>query len=281
MSDPTQSLVDRGIIRFSFLPLEELLGKPPLSHHLYSVIWIQKGTGEHNIDFHAHEVKPNMLFFLGPEQIHQLDLKDPGGWVIQFDLDFLCTTGVSDHFLESLDLFLPCGENVPVFIPDQRSKRFLHAAIILEEEYQAEHTWRDESISAALQLFLVEAARIKRATPGHVVPEAQPDPELVRRFRKMVDTHYYRWHKVSEYADHLAVTPNHLKDVVKQSLGKPAKAYIQDRILLEAKRKAHFTTLSQKEIAFDLGFHDPGYFGKFFKNLEGMSFSEFKQRIGK
>jgi AraC-like DNA-binding protein len=40
-------------------------------------------------------------------------------------------------------------------------------------------------------------------------------------------------------------------------------AVTRERTLLEAKRLLHFTDLSVKEIAFELGFGDPAYFTAF------------------
>jgi len=42
---------------------------------------------------------------------------------------------------------------------------------------------------------------------------------------------------------------------------------VQERLLLEAKRRLVFTRGSVEELAFDLGFKDPAYFSRFFKKL--------------
>ena len=49
---------------------------------------------------------------------------------------------------------------------------------------------------------------------------------------------------------------------------------------LEAKRLLHFSTLSVKEIAFQLGFADFGYFGRLFKRHTGITPTEYRQRVG-
>jgi len=59
----------------------------------------------------------------------------------------------------------------------------------------------------------------------------------------------------------------------------PAKDYIQNRLVLEAKRMVVFTRKSGKEIGFELGFDDPSHFSKFFKSNTGQSLQEFKESL--
>ena len=55
-----------------------------------------------------------------------------------------------------------------------------------------------------------------------------------------------------------------LNRAVKQSVGKSAKVYIDDRVILEAKRLLSYGDSSVKEIAYTLGFSDDSNFYKFF-----------------
>ena len=88
-----------------------------------------------------------------------------------------------------------------------------------------------------------------------------------------------KWHQVKDYAELLCVTPNYLNEVIKLSINSSAKDFIQDRIILEAKRMAIFTGKSGKEIGFELGFEDPSHFSKFFKTNAGLSLQDFKESI--
>ena len=48
--------------------------------------------------------------------------------------------------------------------------------------------------------------------------------------------------------------------------------------MLEAKRQAAYSSLTMKEIAYQLGFDDIAHFSKFFKNVSGSSFTDFKKK---
>jgi AraC-like DNA-binding protein len=104
--------------------------------------------------------------------------------------------------------------------------------------------------------------------------------ELAKRFLALLDKQYRQKRMVTEYAEELAVTPNHLNDVVKKVTGFTASHQIQQRIIMEAKRQAVYTDVSMKEIAYMLGFDDVAHFSKFFKTGAGESFSEFKKTVG-
>jgi AraC-like DNA-binding protein len=43
------------------------------------------------------------------------------------------------------------------------------------------------------------------------------------------------------------------------------------RVLLESKRLLYFSSLSVKEIGYELGFEDDSYFVRFFKRLTGLT----------
>jgi AraC-like DNA-binding protein len=45
--------------------------------------------------------------------------------------------------------------------------------------------------------------------------------------------------------------------------------------MIEARRKLQYSSLSVKELAYELGFSDPDYFSRFFKKCTGKSVSAF------
>ena len=130
---------------------------------------------------------------------------------------------------------------------------------------------RFETLGAYLKLFLIECN-----TSCTILPESNPQNievgrTLVRNFKDLVENHFSEWHQVKNYASALNVTPGYLNEVIKTSIGQSAKEYIQNRLVLEARRLSLFTSRSFKEIGFGLGFNDPSHFSKFFKSSTGRS----------
>ena len=68
---------------------------------------------------------------------------------------------------------------------------------------------------------------------------------------------------------------------MKSTIGKTAKEFIIQRIMLEAKRLGLHTNMSTKEIAYSLGYDDPSHFSKLFKKTESLAFSEFRLSLEK
>ena len=78
------------------------------------------------------------------------------------------------------------------------------------------------------------------------------------------------------YADLLSCSPEQLRESCRAWRGKSPQQLLHERQLLEAKRLLLHTSAAVKEIAFDLGFDDPAYFGRFFRRLSGRSPEVFR-----
>jgi AraC family transcriptional activator of pobA len=128
-------------------------------------------------------------------------------------------------------------------------------------------------------LFLIACNTSCTIRPAGNPQNLEVGRTLVRKFKDLVDNHYSEWHQVKDYASGLNVTPGYLNEVIKTSVGQSAKEYIQNRLVLEARRLSLFTSQSFKEIGFGLGFNDPSHFSKFFKSSTGSSLLEFKNKV--
>lgn len=89
--------------------------------------------------------------------------------------------------------------------------------------------------------------------------------ELAHAFRKLVDGHFRENWPVEHYVAALGTTPHLLSKACRQAYGVSVKAFIDERRLLEAKRLLLFTVRSVEDIAYEIGFHDPAYFSRFFR----------------
>ncbi|HEU4903262.1 MAG TPA: helix-turn-helix domain-containing protein, partial [Flavisolibacter sp.] len=82
---------------------------------------------------------------------------------------------------------------------------------------------------------------------------------------------------IEEYADLLFITPNHLSQSIKTASGKNALAFINERIMTEAKSLILYTDFDMAQIAWQLNFSDPANFGKFFKRQAGLTPLAFRR----
>ena len=78
------------------------------------------------------------------------------------------------------------------------------------------------------------------------------------------------------YANHLALTANHLNGICRRLVNKTASGLIHERVVAEAKR--HFTHSAQSvaQVAEALGFGDASYFARYFKKYVGQTPEAFR-----
>lgn len=270
-------------VDFAFRTMEEIherIGNTPdhpHRHDYYTILWANKACGQHFIDYKEHVIQPNYIFFVNPGQVHQvITYGYPSGYVIMFTAEFLHRNAIREEFLTNLGLFSDSAETPPLLVPKESSSRLHEFVINIEDVCHSENPFKMETLSAWLKLFLIECNRVL-PVPGDNNPQKlQSSQVILKNFKKLVETNFSDWHKVGNYADRLALSADYLNNVIKSSIGKTAKEFIQHRISLEAKRLGVHTQLTSKEIAYRLGFEDPSHFSKFFKNIEGKSFSDFR-----
>ena len=250
----------------------------PHRHNYYTVIWPYTATGKHIIDFKEYPIIPHHIFFVSPEQVHQV-ITDPAptGIVILFTPEFLQKNSIKEDFNSNLKLFRDSDETPPLPISDSMK---INLKIFVDAILQAFHSDNDmkyETIGAYLKLFLIECNGHCSLIPETNTQNIEVGRSIVKRFKELVEKHYSNWHQVKDYADALNVSPGYLNEVIKESIDKSAKEYIQNRLILESKRLSLFTDKSIKEIGYHLGFDDPSHFSKFFKSNTGLSFQDFKE----
>jgi len=250
----------------------------PHRHNYYTVIWPLTATGKHIIDFREYPILPHHIFFVSPGQVHQIITNPaPTGYVILFTSEFLEKNSIRNDFISNLRLFHKSDETPPLVLSDHLVSTLQPFAGQMLSAFHNQDDLYFETIGAYLKLFLIECSRNYSSDTN--TQNLEVGKTIVKHFKDIVEKHFAKWHQVREYAEALSVTPNYLNEVIKSAVNISAKDYIQDRIILEAKRMVIFTGKSGKEIGFDLGFEDPSHFSKFFKTNTGQSLQSFKDRI--
>jgi AraC-like DNA-binding protein len=249
----------------------------PHTHNYYTVIWPVNATGKHIIDFKEYPILPDHIFFVSPGQVHQIiSNRKPVGYVILFSPEFLEKNSIRNEFIADLKLFQKSDETPPLPVSDKMASTL---KIFAEQMLTAFHSHNDmflETIGAYLKLFLIECNGHCSLNPGTNLQNIEVSKVLVKNFKALVEKNFNKRHQVKYYAESLNITPNYLNEVIKAALNIPAKDFLQNRLILEAKRMVVFTSKSAKEIGFELGFEDPSHFSKFFRSNTGQSLQEFK-----
>jgi cysteinyl-tRNA synthetase len=103
--------------------------------------------------------------------------------------------------------------------------------------------------------------------------------EYFNHFRLAVEQNFSKTRDAKVYASELSISYKHLNEVCKQVVKVTAKSFINNYVILEAKRMLVSTSLSVKEIAFAIGFSEPTNFLKYFKKHTSLTPVEFRNTL--
>lgn len=248
----------------------------PHRHNHIEIIWLRSGNGCLEIDLKKYRMDGNMLYCIVPGQLHQLELDESvDGYLISFpdrminggndDFELLYRSGLFHLLMNSPGMRMEPEVAAEI---DEIIKR-------LHKELSNGYLLRREIIKRYTSIFLIYLAR--QFDGALQVSVQTKNVRLVKNFISLVEKKYMTSKLVKEYASELAVTPNYLNEIVKRISGYSAGYHIRQRVVLEARRKAAYSDVSMKEIAYHLGFDDIAHFSKFFKTVYGKNFTEFKK----
>ncbi|MCB0803757.1 MAG: AraC family transcriptional regulator, partial [Flavobacteriales bacterium] len=212
-----------------------------------------------------------------PGQVHQvIESEKSFGYAMTFSNQFLIENYIPISFIESLNLFHNYGQSPPLLPNKAQFDKIEDFAQHIFMLFNSDANMKSLSIGSFLKLLLIECNNICSINPIELDVDTTGD-NLIRSFKNAVNNNYKKEHSATFYANELFISPDHLNRTFKARIGKTAKEYIQARIITEAKRLLYFTELSNKEIAYELGFNEPANFSAFFKKNTQLSPSEFKK----
>jgi AraC family transcriptional activator of pobA len=244
---------------------------PPHKHDFFLFFLIEKGSGYHRIDFTNYPVNDKQLHILNPGQVHdwELDQRTRGYQLMIGKNEFEEMGGIL-YFLS-----LHQAKSPILQLQDEEFRVFQHEFLQILNE--SKFPKPDKGIvhfrcNIIIKMIIRE---IEKITTEHHRPLI---PELLMKYLSLIDEFYKKEKSMAFYADKLNITPNYLNIICKKHLGKTAYSLIKSRLSLEAKRLLSISSITVKELAFELGFQDPVNFSKFFREETGASPSDFRSK---
>jgi AraC family transcriptional activator of pobA len=242
----------------------------------FKIVWITAGSGTCEVDLEKMELTPNLVYCITPGQLHHFKANDDvKGYVLSFCPDFLLIPDDTASLIFHANSLQKSAYTRVIKVNEEMKKEMMDMLQKMLREYDNFFLLRSEILRGLLKIFLIYLTRQYEPSTTNVVKPKTID--LVNKFFAIVEKKYMTHKLVSVYAEELCITPNHLNEIVKKASGFPASHHIRQRVLLEAKRQAAYSGASMKEIAYNLGFEDISHFSKFFKNLSGLNFTNYKK----
>ena len=137
--------------------------------------------------------------------------------------------------------------------------------------------------------ILLEMLSIMRRNSEQMAEEVQHEDinsslhkkRIVDDFMRLVEESDGRIRRVDEFASQLNVTPKYLSTILKEVMNRRPSTYIQLYTLKAIERRLRFTEMTMQEIAIDLNFPNPSFFGKYCKEHLGMTPLEYRMKYHK
>jgi len=238
------------------------------------LIWFGNGIHKFKIDAVEYEFKENDIVFL--TEFHKIEAQELGEvMLLRFNRAFFCIIG-HDSEVGCKGLLFFGASQVPVIrLSEVDTNRFNLLWNAFLSELETEDVLQLEMLQMMLKRVIILCTRLYKEQADFSKIDA-PSSDLVRDFNFLVEMHFREKHAVKEYAELLFKSPKTLSNLFAKLSDKTPLQYIQDRILLEARRSLAYTDKPVKEIAYELGYDDVQSFSRFFRSQEGKSPTEFR-----
>ncbi|GAB3224665.1 helix-turn-helix domain-containing protein [Spirosoma arcticum] len=250
----------------------------PLSPHrktVFDFIYLTKGHSVRSKGLDNYEFGANCFFFLPAYQItaHEWMSEDAEGFFCHFDAQIIQKHFSKHDFANEFSFLQFIGDPVvrtnADFLPIIRP-----AFQKLESEYEQNHPFKLDLVSFCLLAMFTE---LKRFTQLQTKVQENSALRITRQYKDALSQYIYQKQSVTDYANLLAVSPNHLNKCVKSATGKSAQDLLNDMILLEAKVLLRQSDFPISEIAQRITGQNPSDFTRFFRAKTGFTPKEYKK----
>lgn len=250
------------------------LGAHRDDHYIFFVL--EKGYGLIMVDFHEIEIQAPALYYILPTQVHnRMSNELADGWFIAVDTS-LVPRECRNVFEGKLLL------QSPFLCSDVQLRQFRDLLCLLREkqEEEAEKPFYVPVVNGLLQSFIgMFTGCYSDFRVGDIKQSGLAT--LASEFKKLLVSHLRTIKSPSAYASKLNVSESYLNEALKKTTGFPVSYWIQQELMMEAKRLLYYSQLNVKEIAHNLGYEDHSYFSRFFRKVVGIPALTFREQYRK
>lgn len=267
--------------------LTEVPFKSPTYRSAYfSFVFVKKGSGFYNIDEHRFPYESQTLYFTNPGHIKSYEVNELGdAYMITFTENFLRENVHPDIYHEFP--FLLAEIAPPKKLTDKEYATFEVLYKQLFEEFQHDSIYKNRVLGSLFAVILLKVKELFWASYDPLI-EGNRDSQIVKSFKQLLEKAFSKMGspnpankrpQVKDFADELNLHPNYLNSVIRSKTGKTINDWLTDRTLTTAKSLLKNTSLSSKEITYQLGFSEPTHFNRFFKKHAKATPKEFRKGL--
>jgi len=269
---------------FDLVNLGNILKRKPKNHSQFEhhkisfflIVIITHQKGQHSINYKDYTYKKGTVFTLRKNNIHKFYKTNAKGKFLIFTEDFVIRYSDKVETLKLFQLFNEMLGSPKLQLNDSDFVEIESLIHQIEKEYLAINDKHSiEIIRSLMQVLIHKLFRIKSKRNDNLGGKKYHLKFIA--LQELVEKECFESKKVSYYANKMGVTSKTLNNITQSIIGKPAKSFIDEIVILQIKRLLVNSDLSFTEIAYQAGFDDPTNFFKYFRKNTGYSPKQFKE----
>lgn len=255
----------------------------PNRREFYKILFITKGVGVFTLGVNTYYIdEPTILFIHPNEIISWKNLADESaGHFCLFKKRFMDEHPMLKVVMDKHNLFTDTAKSVirlPANTVESIDKLFLQ----MHEEEVVGSALAEDALQAYMQLIMVASAKVDvHPRPDTITDEFRHVYGFFQLLEKETSGINYsnpiRIRTAKEFADNLAVHPNHLNALLKKHTGQNVSTHIKNRLLEESKVLLLQTDWTLQNIGYSIGFAEQPNFSQFFKKNIGITPAAFRR----
>ena len=228
------------------------------------------GGGEQQVDYDIFELKANDILFIREGHLNAIKSINPStdGYFIYIDNVFLSRVFPNKTVLNRFSF------NPKHSISKVEMEWLCQCCDLMVQQKN------NNPSSTEIELSLLKAIVLKL---GETWPPASSKPdrqsEITMLFKELLYENFMHRRDINYYADSLAVSENYLNRCVNHVTNKPPKQHINELLINHSKVLLQDFSKDISQVAFELNFSDPSYFGRLFKQLTKLTPSEYRNVV--
>jgi AraC family transcriptional activator of pobA len=233
---------------------------------LLQVIILRRGWAELRVDGHTARHAGPVILSVPPGVVHayRFDPAVEGDVISLGEALFLAP---ADR--EIVALAGPLHAGPVVLLPAAPVMQALAALLAqLRAESRRLQPARHLMLGWLARSLLLWLYRLRMQGRESALPVASATAQLLR-FRQLVERHCTAHRDIASYAQELGLTERSLRRLCRELAGMSPGRLIDERLVLEARRRLAYSNEGVSAIAYALGFEDPAYFSRFVRRLTG------------
>ena len=242
-----------------------------------SILWFETDDNQLEIDGKLEVFNKNQIVFL-TEFHHVKPIRIGQLRFARFNRSFYCVLS-SDSEIGCKGILFFGASQLPVVTinneKDAEKLAMLWRMFLMEMEDK--DNLQIEMLQTMLKRYLILCTRMYKEQQQSNLEAISID--IIRQFNYLVEENYHKLHTVAAYAELLHKSPKTLSNLFSKMGSKTPLQYIQERIMLAARRLLRYSDKQVQEIAYELGYEDVQSFSRFFKRHEGVAPNTYKQQF--